>query len=48
MGLFFFGTWNVSGPGMEPLSLALSGRLTTTGPPEKSHSDDLLDLPIVR
>ena len=30
--------WDLSGLGMEPLSLALAGRLLTTGPPEKSPS----------
>ena len=27
--------WYLSGPGIEPMSLALAGRFLTTGPPEK-------------
>ena len=30
-------TWELPGPGVEPLSLALSSGLCTTGPPRKSH-----------
>ena len=31
---------------MEPVSPALAGRLPDTGPPGKSHSDYLIDLPM--
>ena len=30
------GMWNLPGPGIEPMSSELTGRLLTTGPPEKS------------
>ena len=29
------GTWDLPGPGIEPMSLALQGRFLTTGPPGK-------------
>ena len=32
------GMWNLSGPGIEPMSPALQGRLLTTGPPGKPLS----------
>ena len=31
--------WDLTGPGIKPMSPALEGRFLTTGPPEKSHSD---------
>ena len=30
------GMWDLPGPGLKPVSLALAGRLLTTAPPEKS------------
>ena len=30
------GMWNLPGPGINPVSAALAGRLPTTGPPGKS------------
>ena len=31
------GTWDLPGPGIEPVSPALTGRFLTTGPPGKPH-----------
>ena len=36
--LWHHSTWNLPGPGVEPLSLALAGRFFPTGPPGKSCS----------
>ena len=30
--------WDLPGPGLKPVSLALAGRFLTTGPPEKSDT----------
>ena len=32
------GMWDLSGPGIEPVSLVLQGRFLTTGAPRKSHT----------
>ena len=32
------GMWNLPGPGIEPMSLALAGRFLTSGPPGKSKT----------
>ena len=36
--------WDLPGPGIELVSLALQGKLLTTGPPEKSYPELLLIL----
>ena len=33
------GMWNLSGVGIEPMSPALAGRVLTTCPPGKSHTN---------
>ena len=39
MGLVVHGTWDLPGPGLEPVSPALAGGFLTTAPPGKSpHS----------
>ena len=35
--------WNLSGPGVEPMSPALAGGFSTTGPPGKSYHPHLMD-----
>ena len=34
----FRGMWDLPGPGLEPMSLALAGRFSTTAPPGKPQS----------
>ena len=38
------GMWNPPGPGLEPVSPALAGRLLPTAPPGKSLVSDFIDL----
>ena len=37
LALLLRGTWDLPGPGLEPVSPALSGGFLTTVPPGKSH-----------
>ena len=37
------GMWDLPGPGLEPVSPALAGRLSTTAPPEKPHKVHFID-----
>ena len=37
----FRGMWDLPGPGLEPISLALAGRFSTTAPPGKPESANL-------
>ena len=38
MGLLLHGMWDLPGPGIEPVSSALTDTFPATGPPEKSYS----------
>ena len=41
MGLTLQGTWDLPGPGIKPVSPALTGRFFTTEPPGKPNRDIL-------
>ena len=36
------GMWDLPRPGLEPMSPALAGRLSTTAPPGKPHIDSII------
>ena len=44
-GLVAHGTWDLSRPRLEPMSLSLVGRFLTTGPPGKSQITQFNEIP---
>ena len=43
-GLFLQGIWDLPGPGIEPMSLALAGGFLTIAPPEKSPEGQIFNI----